>query len=108
MQVILVILPVDNVAPVVSVLPLTVGEGQKSQLTPHHMTVIDPDTREGDVICMIDVQPNVGFLENVAPSRGSERNNAGKRITSFKIQDVHQGNINYVQVRNNFTFGRVD
>ena len=95
----LVILPVDNVAPVIRVLPLTVAEGQTAQLTPRHVSVLDPDSRQSDVTCMIDVQPNVGFLENVAPSPGSEKSNAGKRIRSFRVEDVNLGNIYYVQVR---------
>ena len=92
------ILPVDSQPPEVSrIQPLVVREGGKTTLTSRHLTITDPDTRDSDVTCTIDVQPMVGFLENVTPSRGSEISNAGKRVTSFTIDDIRAGRISYVQ-----------
>ena len=92
------ILPVDSQPPMVSrIQQLVVLEGGKTQLTSRQLTITDPDTRDSDVTCTIDVQPTVGFLENVTPSPGSEISNAGKRVTSFTIDDIRAGRISYVQ-----------
>lgn len=76
---------------------LVVQEGGTAKLTSRHLTITDPDTPDSHVTCMIDVQPSVGFLENVTPSPGSEISNAGKRVTSFTIDDIRAGHISYVQ-----------
>ena len=92
------ILPVDSQPPIVSrIKQLVVLEGGKTKLTSRHLTITDPDTRDSDVTCTIDVQPTVGFLENVTPSPGSEISNAGKRVTSFTIDDIRAGRVSYVQ-----------
>ena len=97
-EVVTMILPVDSQPPIVSrIQKLLVLEGGTAKLTSRHLTITDPDTRDSHVTCMIDVQPTVGFLENVMPSPGSEISNAGKRVTSFTIDDIRAGYISYVQ-----------
>lgn len=91
------ILPVDSQPPLVRIQQLVVKEGGTAKLTSRHLTVTDPDTPDSQVTCIIDVQPTVGFLENVAPSPGSEISNAGKRVTSFTVEDIQAGHISYVQ-----------
>ncbi|EDO40454.1 predicted protein [Nematostella vectensis] len=92
------ILPVDNQPPEINILrQLIVPEGSSTQVTQRHIAITDPDTRQRDVTCSIDVQPTHGFLENVRPSPGSEVSNAGKRVTSFSIRDLKEGHVNYVQ-----------
>ena len=92
------ILPVDSQPPkVTKIKQLVVMEGGLAKLTSEHLTITDPDTPDGRVTCIIDVQPTVGFLENVTPSPGSEISNRGKRVTSFTIVDIRSGHISYVQ-----------
>ena len=92
------ILPVDSQPPRVSrIQQLVVPEGGSAKLTSRHLTITDPDTPDHRVTCMIDVQPTVGFLENVTPSPGSEISNKGTRVTSFTIDDIREGHISYVQ-----------
>lgn len=97
-DVVTMILPVDSQPPMVSrIKQLVVLEGGKTKLTSRQLTITDPDTRDSDVTCSVDVQPTVGFLENVTPSSGSEISNAEKRVTSFTIDDIRAGRISYVQ-----------
>ena len=100
LEVVTLILPVDSQPPMVTrIEQLTVPEGGKSTLTSRHVTITDPDTRDSDVTCAVDVQPTVGFLENVMPLKGSEITTAGKRVTSFTIENLRAGVLNYVQDR---------
>lgn len=92
------ILPVDSQPPkVTKIKQLVVMEGGSAKLTSEHLTITDPDTPDDRVTCIIDVQPTVGYLENVTPSPGSEISNTGKRVTSFTIVDIRSGHISYVQ-----------
>ena len=103
------ILPVDSQPPVIEIRrPLPVDEGGRATLSSQHFTVTDPDTHETDILCTVDVQPSVGFLENISPSPGSEKSNAGKRITSFSVRDISAGNIRYAQSNHRGSEPRID
>ena len=92
------ILPVDNNPPVVTTGPsLDVLEGDKAALLPFHLDVQDIDTEDSLILCTILVQPQNGYLENIAPLEGSEKTRSGIPISAFSVQSVRVGNINYVQ-----------
>ncbi|KAM4702076.1 FRAS1-related extracellular matrix protein 2 [Discoglossus pictus] len=92
------ILPVDNQSPVVTVgTQFTVVEGEKNVVTPFHLSALDGDTPNDDILCTIVVQPTSGYLENISPAPGSEKSRAGTAISAFTLKDIRSGNIYYVQ-----------
>lgn len=107
------ILPVDNQAPAVTVVPtFSVTEGDKDIIGGHQIIVEDADTLIEDILCTILVQPNSGYMENISPAPGSEKSRSGTAISAFSIRDVNDGHIRYVQslhkgvepVEDRFTF----
>ena len=103
------IIPVDSQPPVVVIQgPLSVLEGGRAVLSSKHFNVTDPDTQLMNIVCTVDVQPSVGLLENKSPSSGSEKSNSGKRITSFAVRDITDGNIRYLQTDHNGKEPRID
>ena len=92
------IVPVDNNPPEVTIgPPLDVLEGDKAAVLPFHLDVHDIDTKDGVLLCTILVQPQNGYLENIAPLDGSEKTQSGVPISAFSVQNIRLGNINYVQ-----------
>ena len=92
------IIPVDNNPPAVTTgPPLDVLEGDKAALLPFHLDVQDIDTRDSIILCTVLVQPQNGYLENIAPLEGSEKTRSGIPISAFSVQNIRLGNINYVQ-----------
>ncbi|XP_059819449.1 FRAS1-related extracellular matrix protein 2-like [Hypanus sabinus] len=92
------ILPVDSVAPEVTVgEQYTVVEGEKNALTMANLNAKDVDTSTDDILCTIIVQSTSGYLENISPAPGSERSRSGMSITAFTIKDIRDGHIYYVQ-----------
>lgn len=107
------ILPVDNEAPVVKVVPtFNVTEGDRNIIGEHQIIVEDADTLIEDILCTIIAQPNSGYMENISPAPGSEKSMSGIAISAFSIRDVHDGHIRYAQsihkgvepVEDRFTF----
>lgn len=107
------ILPVDNQAPLVTVLPtFNVTEGGKNIIGGHQITIEDADTLIEDILCTIIIQPSSGYLENISPAPGSEKSRSGTAISAFSIRDVLERHICYVQsihkgvepVEDRFTF----
>ncbi|XP_033098560.1 FRAS1-related extracellular matrix protein 1-like, partial [Anneissia japonica] len=92
------ITPVNNQPPAIVVgNPYFVDEGQKATINSNSLSAVDSDTVPQDITFFITENSQWGFLENVLPDVGSEKSNAGKAITSFTMQDISVGNINYVQ-----------
>jgi len=92
------ITPVDNQTPIIIMgLPINVEEGKKFYFSPDYITVKDADTDPTSVQFVITKQPMWGYLENVRPKPGSEATNSGNPVTSFKLQDIIDNKINYVQ-----------
>ncbi|XP_060082236.1 FRAS1-related extracellular matrix protein 1-like [Ylistrum balloti] len=92
------ITPVDNSRPtIITGEQVQVPEGGSFEIVPDVLTAKDPDTPPEDIQFFIVNQPQWGYLENRKPRPGSEKSNAGRRIMSFKLQDVIDETISYVQ-----------
>lgn len=92
------ITPVDNQKPIIIAgMPIAVEEGMKFSLSPDYITAKDPDTDPEFIQFVITNQPQWGYLENIKPNPGSEKSNAGNPVISFKLQDIIDNSINYIQ-----------
>ena len=101
-HVIVEITPINSSPPIlISGAELIVKEGGSSVLGVHELSCRDRDTLSEIIIIRVLKFPGFGFLENVAPSAGSEQSNAGLHISEFLCSDLDKGSINYVQ--NNHT-----
>ncbi|KAM4575435.1 FRAS1-related extracellular matrix protein 1b [Fundulus diaphanus] len=93
------ILPVNNKVPEVtrgdSV--LLVEEGSRACLCGGVLGASDPDSPPQELTFHLETLPLHGFLENVLPTAGSEKSNAGTPIESFSLAHLSSGLINYVQ-----------
>ncbi|KAJ7997493.1 hypothetical protein DPEC_G00229600 [Dallia pectoralis] len=107
------ILPVDSQAPVVTVGDqFHVIEGGKNAIEVQYLNAEDKDTPSDDILCTIIVQPSSGYVENISPAPGSETSRSGMAISAFRIRDIREKNVNYVQslhkavepVEDRFTF----
>lgn len=97
-EVYVTILPVDNLAPNVTVgAPFDVDEGGTSTINLNHLSATDIDSVDDDIICTVLVPTTQGYLENISPSPGSEKSRAGIPISAFSIRDLRLDHINYVQ-----------
>ncbi|XP_013409601.1 FRAS1-related extracellular matrix protein 1 isoform X2 [Lingula anatina] len=94
------IVPLDNRRPrIKSDRLIVVGEADTLQITTKMLNAEDIDTPDGELLFIIREQPKFGFFENIQPDPGSEKLNRGIRISQFKLSDVQNGLINYVQSR---------
>lgn len=92
------ITPVDNQEPIIIAgMPIVVDEGKSFTLSPDYITAKDPDTEPESIEFVITKQPQYGYLENVKPHPGSEKSNAGSPVVSFKLQDIIDNSVNYIQ-----------
>ena len=92
------ITPVDNAKPAIVIgSQVRLDEGGSFKLVPDVLTAKDPDTQPEDIAFFIVQQPENGYIENVKPNPGSEMLNSGRRVTSFKLQDIIEQTVNYVQ-----------
>ena len=72
-------------------------EGGSVALNPATITAKDPDTDPDEIRFIVLRHPQWGFLENSKPNPGSQKSNTGIKISSFKLQDIIDNSINYVQ-----------
>ncbi|XP_071486753.1 FRAS1-related extracellular matrix protein 1-like [Diadema antillarum] len=99
-DVIINITPTDNKPPrIVFGNPFFVDEGGKTTFTLDVLSAVDRDSTSDRIRFVITRQPEWGFVENILPSPGFEKSNAGKPISFFTFQDIADGNVNYVQSR---------
>lgn len=90
--------PLDNNPPNVTIKPrYVVPEGQKRPLGPSHIQVTDADTDDEHIVCTILEQPKQGYVENIGPPPGSERQRTGIPLTAFRVSELVRGKVNYVQ-----------
>ncbi|CAL1526861.1 unnamed protein product, partial [Lymnaea stagnalis] len=90
--------PVDNQSPILTVgSPFEVPESKKAPILTRHVDAADVDSEDGDILCLVTLQPKTGYLENSSPAPGSEKSRTGSPISSFTIRDIRSGLINYVQ-----------
>ncbi|XP_030844618.1 FRAS1-related extracellular matrix protein 1-like isoform X2 [Strongylocentrotus purpuratus] len=77
--------------------PFFVDEGEKVPLTVDVLSAVDRDSPSEYLRFVITRQPVWGYVENILPTPGFEKSNAGKPVTSFTFKDITDGNINFVQ-----------
>ncbi|XP_070794695.1 FRAS1-related extracellular matrix protein 1 [Pituophis catenifer annectens] len=94
------IFPVDNQPPSIATgLVFAVQEGASAAITSKHLYATDLDTNADDLQFVLTSPPQFGYLENILPSPGFEKSNAGISIASFYVENVRKMHINYVQTR---------
>ncbi|XP_077390356.1 FRAS1-related extracellular matrix protein 1b isoform X2 [Festucalex cinctus] len=93
------LLPVNNKVPsvILGASMLAVDEGSRACLCGGVLGASDPDSTPEQLTFHLDAKPLHGFLENVQPTPGYEKSNAGIPIESFKLDELTSGFINYVQ-----------
>ncbi|XP_029140355.1 FRAS1-related extracellular matrix protein 1 [Protobothrops mucrosquamatus] len=94
------IFPVDNQPPSIATgLVFAVQEGASAAITSKHLYATDLDTNADDLQFVLTSPPQFGYIENILPSPGFEKSNAGISIASFQMENVRKMHINYVQTR---------
>ncbi|XP_051866646.1 FRAS1-related extracellular matrix protein 1b [Pristis pectinata] len=96
------VMPVNNQSPTINVGDVfIVDEASQTSLQLDFLSATDEDTISEELIFELESLPQYGYLENVLPSPGYEKSNAGINIASFSLQHLRAGYINYVQCRHN-------
>ncbi|XP_077572863.1 FRAS1-related extracellular matrix protein 1b isoform X2 [Stigmatopora nigra] len=95
------LLPVNNKVPAVilGASVLAVDEGSRACLCGGLLGARDADSAPEELTFHLDAEPLHGFLENVQPTPGYEKSNAGIPIERFTWTELTSGSINYVQSR---------
>ncbi|XP_065065166.1 FRAS1-related extracellular matrix protein 2-like isoform X2 [Rhopilema esculentum] len=92
------IVPVNSIPPILYPKgKIIVEEGKSSFIDDKIIMCGDKDTVKDEISVRVISFPKIGFLENTSPSEGSEKSNAGKRISEFKCSDLRKQSIFYVQ-----------
>ncbi|XP_078264100.1 FRAS1-related extracellular matrix protein 1b [Rhinoraja longicauda] len=96
------LMPVNNQPPTIKVGDIfAVDEASQTSLLLDFLSATDEDTISDELIFELESLPQYGYLENILPSPGYEKSNAGINIASFSLQHLRAGYINYVQCRHN-------
>ncbi|XP_059839500.1 FRAS1-related extracellular matrix protein 1b [Hypanus sabinus] len=96
------VMPVNNQPPTIKVGDMfIVDEASQTSLLLDFLSATDEDTLSEELIFELESLPQYGYLENILPSPGYEKSNAGINIASFSLQHLRAGYINYVQCRHN-------
>lgn len=92
------LLPQNNRPPRISFKrAILVEEGKRSSVTEENISATDDDTFHSELLIVISKQPQFGYLENLKPIAGYERNIQGKKISAFPLLDIKNGYISFVQ-----------
>lgn len=92
------VLPQNNRPPRISFKrAILVEEGKRSSITEENISASDDDTFPSELLIVISKQPQYGYLENLKPIAGYERNTEGKKISAFPLLDIKNGYISFVQ-----------
>nr|XP_033771844.1 FRAS1-related extracellular matrix protein 1-like [Geotrypetes seraphini] len=98
------ILPINNQPPSIYIGEIfIVDEGSSAFITLQYLNASDVDTRSEELNFVLEMSPQHGYLENILPSPGFEKSNAGINISSFRFQNLKAGHINYVQSKHERT-----
>lgn len=90
--------PVNNQQPIMHIGDIfVVDEGSSSVVTPAHLNASDADTLADNLIFFMETQPQFGYLKNTLPMPGSEKSASEIKISSFSLQQVTSGSIEYIQ-----------
>ncbi|KAK7498552.1 hypothetical protein BaRGS_00010212, partial [Batillaria attramentaria] len=91
------ITPVDNQAPIVTVGPdLQVEEGKEVQITADMISIMDVDTPISDLKVLVTTAPSFGELQNRKPAHGSEKPGT-EPVSEFTVKELMEGHIHYIQ-----------
>ncbi|XP_033644314.1 extracellular matrix protein FRAS1-like [Asterias rubens] len=72
-------------------------EGARELISTADIRATDLDTRLNQLMVIIDAGPSFGFLENIKTAIGSEQPNVDIPITIFRVKDLIDNTIYYVQ-----------
>ncbi|CAM5162600.1 unnamed protein product [Natator depressus] len=73
-----------------------VDEGSSACISLEYLNASDKDTIPEELTFFLETNPQYGYLEDTLPSPGYEKSNAGNNISSFSLQSLWAGYINYV------------
>ncbi|XP_053105510.1 FRAS1-related extracellular matrix protein 1-like isoform X2 [Hemicordylus capensis] len=92
------VLPVNNQWPVVQTGEVfVVEEGSTARITLQYLDASDEDSKPEELTFFVETNPQYGYLENILPTPGYEKSNAGLNISLFTFRSLQSGYINYVQ-----------
>ncbi|XP_048351926.1 FRAS1-related extracellular matrix protein 1-like isoform X3 [Sphaerodactylus townsendi] len=92
------VLPINNQWPIIQVGGIfVVEEGSSACITLQYLNASDEDSKAEELMFLLEKTPEHGYLENILPSPGYEKSNAGHNISIFTFQCLQAGYINYVQ-----------
>lgn len=63
-----------------------VEEGSSATITVNHLIATDPDTNVDDIQFVLASPPQFGYIENILPFPGFEKNNMGISIGMSVLQ----------------------
>uniref|UniRef100_A0A7M5XNC0 Calx-beta domain-containing protein n=1 Tax=Clytia hemisphaerica TaxID=252671 RepID=A0A7M5XNC0_9CNID len=93
------IAPVNSQPPKIDgPLLIEVVESKKSILK---INISDSDTSPENINCNVTELPLFGFIENLTPLDGSEIQRPNIPVEKFRVSDLNQGRVSYVQSKHN-------
>nr|XP_056700742.1 FRAS1-related extracellular matrix protein 1-like [Euleptes europaea] len=98
------VLPINNQWPTIQVGDIfVVEEGSSECITLQYLGAMDEDSKAEELTFLLEKSPEHGYLENILPTPGYERSNAGHNISIFTFQCLQAGYINYVQSKHTYS-----
>uniref|UniRef100_A0A670JJE5 FRAS1-related extracellular matrix protein N-terminal domain-containing protein n=1 Tax=Podarcis muralis TaxID=64176 RepID=A0A670JJE5_PODMU len=87
------VVPINNQRPTIQTGEMfVVEEGSSACVSLKYLDASDEDTTPEELTFFLETSPQYGYLENILPTPGHEKSNAG-----VNISDLQAGYINYVQ-----------
>ncbi|XP_061489211.1 FRAS1-related extracellular matrix protein 1-like isoform X3 [Rhineura floridana] len=92
------VLPINNQWPTIQTGKMfVVEEGSSACISLKYLNASDEDSTPEELTFFLETSPQYGYLENILPTPGYEKSNAGLNISVFAFQSLQTGYINYVQ-----------
>ncbi|CAI5777043.1 FRAS1-related extracellular matrix protein 1-like isoform X1 [Podarcis lilfordi] len=92
------VVPINNQRPTIQTGEMfVVEEGSSACISLKYLDASDEDTTPEELTFFLETSPQYGYLENILPTPGHEKSNAGVNISVFTFQSLQAGYINYVQ-----------